>query len=119
MPAPPWNDRLIEALMDIKPLRGLKVILAHVERYDYNDIEALFRLGLKGQLNASAFGSFGKRRRYRGWIDDGYVIALGSDIHGEGRAYDEYLHTMNILGERGQRLQQSMHSLIYKKEIRL
>jgi protein-tyrosine phosphatase len=117
MPAPPWTDRYFDALKRIKSDRGLEVILAHVERYKPSDVETLFSLGLRGQINASAYQNVFLRRRLSRWIESGCVIALGSDIHGVSAAYTEYLKTMRMLGSSGDKLQYSMYDLILNKRM--
>ena len=112
MPDAPWTMRLADTLTQIVTERGLSIVLAHVDRYPQKDVEELFSLGFQGQLNASALHSiFGRRILYK-WIDRGCVVALGSDIHGEGKAYKEYSKAMQLLGERGDKMQALMHRLV-------
>ncbi len=115
MPTPPWPDRLIDSLIQIKSERGFEIVLAHVERYDAKAIQQLFSLGMLGQLNASAFHRIFERKRFYNWIDDSYVVALGSDIHGYDKAYNDYSNAMRILGHRGEILQNKMGILIINK----
>jgi len=114
MPYEKWTDSCIDTLIRIKAERSLDIILAHVDRYAARAAEELFSLGLRGQINASALGNPFKLRQIFGWIDSGAAIALGSDIHGTGRAYKDYSRAMRILGERGRILQQSMRKIIYE-----
>ncbi len=118
MPQGPWTAELIDSLLRTKSEQGLNVILAHVERYPSEQIEELFRLGIKGQVNASAFASLTRRGRYYKWIDGGFVVALGSDVHGESRAYKDYSRAMLILRGRGERLQKSMCDLIFRTRVK-
>lgn len=118
MPGSPWNTRLIESLIHIKEVLGFEVVLAHVERYDPDDIQKLFSLGMLGQLNASAFCGLFLKSRYLSWIDDSFITALGSDIHGLGKAYKEYSIAMKKLGDRGDLLQEAMSCLIKESKIK-
>ncbi len=118
MPQEPWTARLIDSLLRTRSERRLNVILAHVERYSPEEIEELFRLNIKGQINASALVSLTRRGRYYKWIDGGFVNALGSDVHGTGGAYKDYSRAMLILGGRGEMLQKSMNDLMLKAKIR-
>ena len=72
----------IESLMD----KGIKPILAHVERYylfqrDQAAFRAIMQLPLYIQLNAGAFCSFKMRRTAFKMIDFGKPVLLGSDCH--------------------------------------
>ncbi len=113
MPEPPWSGRLIDTLMCIRKDRDLNIVLAHVDRYPQKNVDELFSLGLRGQLNASAVHIMVGRGKINGWIDRGSVVALGSDIHGTGRAYKEYSRAMRLLKERGYILQRRMFDLIF------
>ena len=57
------------------------VVMAHAERYDPSWISEILEAGAKLQLNASAF-SFFKIKRVLPWLENGDVVAIGSDIHG-------------------------------------
>lgn len=83
MPEEEWSDKLIGALVELRAA-GLRPILAHVDRYPAKDVEALFELGFRGQLNFSAVAGAGlfKRRKFLRWIDNAAIVALGSDLHG-------------------------------------
>ncbi len=98
MPPCEWDDALTDTLLRISDA-GLRPVLAHPDRYPAEDVEALFRLGLRGQLNADAFRRAGLRRRQRllGWIDRGWILAFGSDLHGSS---PEYAKSLRILSER-------------------
>ena len=75
-------------------------VLAHVDRYDPVVIENLFGLGLLGQLNAEPFIHRFRRHRLLPWIDQGRIVALGSDIHGTEIGYTQYRKAVDYLGER-------------------
>lgn len=87
-------------------------ILAHVDRYDPSVIENLFGLGLKGQLNAEPFSRHFHRRRLLPWIDQGQIVALGSDIHGTEIGYTQYLKAREFLGERFETIEARARKLI-------
>ena len=63
---------------------GYKVILAHADRYPKNLIDKLLTYGVKLQLNANSLVGFNrlKNKHLLKWISKGFVVALGSDIHG-------------------------------------
>lgn len=60
---------------------GYTVVLAHVDRYPYKYIDELVAIGAELQVNASALTGLIKHREIYNWIKNGYVVALGSDIH--------------------------------------
>ena len=86
-----------ERLMDEYDIRP---VLAHVDRYDPGLINRLFGLGLQGQLNAEPFCRTFSRRRLLPWIDQGHIVALGSDIHGTEIGYTEFRKAVDYLGPR-------------------
>ncbi len=114
MPEPPWSERLIVTLERVNSDRGLNVLLAHVDRYPQKDVEKLFSLGFRGQLNASALHIMVGRNKINKWIDSGSIAALGSDIHGLSRAYKDYSRAMSLLGKRGSEIQSRMYDLLAK-----
>ena len=64
--------------------RGITPILAHVDRYPAHLIEEMFDMGLQGQINAgSMVGGLLKPRRLLSWIEEGRIVAFGSDLHGK------------------------------------
>ena len=70
---------------------GYDVVLAHADRYDPSNIDRLVSLGAKIQLNADSLSSLFVKKHIKRWIDNGYVCALGSDIHGEDeKAYKRF-----------------------------
>ena len=82
MPFTKWSDAVLDTVGAIRD-GGFTVIFAHLDRYVPEAAEALFALGMKGQLNLSALGTRNpwKRKRLMRWIDNGDIVAVGSDIH--------------------------------------
>ena len=73
--------------------KGFKVVLAHADRYRKEDIDLLIDMGAKIQLNADALDSFFLKGKYKKWLREGAVVALGSDIHGaNAKAYKLFLN---------------------------
>ena len=92
--------------------RGLCPVLAHVDRYDPDQIENLFGMGLLGQLNAEPLTHRMRRRRYLPWIDRGCIVALGSDIHGTEIGYSQYQKAADYLGERFDAIESRVRALL-------
>jgi protein-tyrosine phosphatase len=112
MPDHPWPDRVVEALGHIASERGLTQVLAHVDRYPKQDIEILFAQGLIGQVNAGAVCALLTRQRVLRWVEQGHIVALGSDIHQLSNAYQYYKRAMRVLGKQGQHMQDTMAQLV-------
>ncbi len=75
--------RTVENIID----SGIKVILAHADRYKAEIIEKFIDIGAKIQLNADSLSKILLPRHIRSWIERGLVVALGSDIHGDSSKY--------------------------------
>ena len=103
---------LTETFLRLMEEKRIDPILAHVDRYDPAHIENFFSMGLRGQVNASALCRLFGRRRLIGWIDGGFIHALGSDIHGTEIGYSEYLKARAYLGARADRLERRMKRLL-------
>ena len=77
-----WDRSLYRTIHEIMG-RGIKPVLAHVDRYPAQLIEDLFDMGLQGQINAASMtaGLFKPKSLLR-WIREGRIVAFGSDLHG-------------------------------------
>ena len=93
-----WESGLIETLVRLRDKNGLKVILAHGERYPIKELEKLLRSGFRTQVNVSSIKCFYTRYVVKKWIKQNYVAAFGSDIHGLRNYYREYVGCMKKLG---------------------
>lgn len=72
-------------------LMGYRVVLAHADRYQADDIEKLVSSGAKIQLNADSVTTFFKKKHLYNWAERGLVVALGSDIHNANKsAYKKF-----------------------------
>ena len=80
---------------------GYKVILAHVDRYSKENIEQLLDVGVNMlQVNADSLDKLFKPKHILEWAKQGYVVALGSDIHGaDPKAYKHFLKAKVALGD--------------------
>ncbi len=79
---------------------GYTVVLAHADRYDPENIEMLLSAGAKIQLNASALSGISVKPHIKRWINDGYVVAIGSDIHSDDkRAYKSFVKAKKRLSK--------------------
>ncbi len=107
-----WSRGLYDTIDGICEL-GISPILAHVDRYPAKLIEPLFEIGIQGQVNAEALNRFFKPRQLLRWIDEGHIVALGSDLHGASpNAYDAFKKVLSSMPERIERLMQTSNELL-------
>jgi len=89
----------LETLDGICEEVGLTPVIAHIDRYTPKCAEVLLEHGYLCQLNISAFGRlFGNKQLLR-WIDSGYAIALGSDLHQDDVGYKLWSKARKFMGE--------------------
>lgn len=87
LPDGDWSEALSDSVQALnRRLRG-GVLLACVEDYNPAQVKALFERGAHGQLSFKALEHHKQREQYLPWIAAGFVTALGSNLHGETRAY--------------------------------
>ena len=89
-----WTPKLYETAEEIMSM-GIQPVLAHVDRYPKKAIEPLLKKGLLAQVNADGLCRLMKRKQLVEWIDSGYVVALGSDLH--GAAPDGYRYWYRVM----------------------
>ena len=101
LPFSDFRSSYVETLRKITK-RGFDVVLAHVDRYPREDIESLVDVGItRFQVNADALAGLLKPKQIVHWINLGYVIALGSDIHGDDpKAYKRYSKAKKYLNKK-------------------
>ncbi len=76
---------------------SLQVVIAHVDRYP--ELAApILDAGYMGQLNASSLCTLFRKKRLYDWIEQGSIVALGSDLHGVRTGYSEFLQAKKKLG---------------------
>lgn len=85
MPMSKWTDYTLGELSELANTKGLKVMMAHIERYlsiqEHGVVQKLRERGLLIQVNASFFEGFvGKRKALR-MLGDGLIQFIGSDCH--------------------------------------
>ena len=85
MPFSRWPSRTVSEVLELNDRQGVQVVLAHVERYLPMQYEEAWRTfaenGVLMQASASAFRSWGKRRKIRSMMRDGMIQFFGSDCH--------------------------------------
>ena len=85
MPFTIWTKFVLQELFELANLRGLKVIIAHIERYmmfqDKYTVAKLCENGLLMQVNATFFQRFGSRTKAMRLLGEGFIHFVGSDCH--------------------------------------
>lgn len=97
----PFNDFQVGYIYSVRNMikSGYRIILAHADRYNVEHIYSLLDVGAQIQLNADSLNRFFKRRALYKWVEEGAVVALGSDIHGPDRAaYNDFAVAKKKLG---------------------
>lgn len=82
MPYGKWDQQLYDCLYSLQ-LKGIRPILAHIERYAVHEKEfsALRELGLLYQVNADSFLRFPEKRFLLKLYEENMIHVLGSDMH--------------------------------------
>ena len=85
---------------------GFDIVLAHVDRYPQENIERMLDVGVsKFQINAKSLVGLFKKKHLFEWIDQGLVVAIGSDIHDEDKkAYKNFKKAVAVLGKCAERI---------------
>ena len=85
MPFTSWSRRMVEEVVELQRSRGLKVLLAHVERYmkdqDGQVWETFRQNGVWMQCNANFFLRWQTKRKAQALFKKGEIQMLGSDTH--------------------------------------
>lgn len=87
-----------DAIYKIESSRGLKPIIAHIDRYPKLVQEELLSMDLMIQVNAEAFKSIFKCGQYAKLFRNGMAHLLGSDVHGtSGEHYKLFAKACKLL----------------------
>ena len=92
-----WDQSLYNTVREIKK-QGINPVLAHVDRYPKESIEELFDMGLYGQINCDSLVKLFKPKHLLRWIEDGKIVAFGSDLHGNNpKSYAPFTKVMSTM----------------------
>ena len=85
MPYSRWSERTLEEVVGIPGNHGLKVVLAHVERYlhlqEKDTLDHLLSCGIFVQCNASFFLDTERSHTAMDMLEKGKIHVIGSDVH--------------------------------------
>ena len=81
------------AIMD----QGVRVVLAHAERYEFSYVNEFVSYGAKIQINSGSLSKLlGVSKEIINWFESEAVVAIGTDIHGPDKnAYKSFLRAQN------------------------
>lgn len=87
MPFSAWNDSVLQEVADLMSKRGLRVIIAHLERFlklpgNKPYVKKLLNLPVLVQINAESLTDWKSRRMVLKLYRTGQAQLLGSDCHG-------------------------------------
>ncbi len=113
-----WGRELYHTIHEIQR-QGIRPILAHVDRYPAPLIDELFSdMNLIGQVNADSLTRMIKPKQILNWIDEGRIVALGSDLHGqEAKAHAPFVKVVNNMKERASVIMEEAESLFHRAEL--
>ncbi len=83
MPMAFWNTNIITTALALN--ERFDLVLAHIDRYPSNELSKLLDFGITAQVNAGNILKGHNKKRLYGWLGEGLVVALGSDLHGEDK----------------------------------
>lgn len=107
-----WDQALYGTIKSIVK-QGIQPVFAHVDRYPRDLVERLFDMGLYGQLNADSLVKFMKPKHLVQWMDDGRIVALGSDLHGcNPKGYAPFRKVVATMPDRVERIMMTAAGLL-------
>jgi protein-tyrosine phosphatase len=107
-----WDNDLFRTVHELKK-KGYRIVLAHVDRYPADLIEEMFDMGVQGQINADSLNKLFKPKQLMRWIDEGNIVALGSDLHGcDPKSYAPFTKVVSSMADRTERIMRSTEALL-------
>ena len=104
---------MADAIGYIETARKLRVVIAHIDRYEETVQENLLDMGYGIQVNAESVCSRGQRRKLRKLFEEGRAHLLGSDVHTEPeKSYGWYEKAVKLLGREGQRVMETARGIV-------
>jgi len=100
MPYGAWDGWVFDVLLAISSVRHLKLIIAHVDRYEPNDLLKLIPFGFTLQVNSESICRRGVRKRLMPYINSSDISLLGSDVHDMPEySYSRFTRAIKLLGD--------------------
>ncbi len=112
MPTTKWSDVTFETVEAISEM-DLIPVMAHVDRYKPKYVEQLLKLNVKAQLNPGAFSGFANKRCSLKWLEEGKIVALGSDLHElDEKSYKAFASATKAVGKYASVIDSAMLELL-------
>lgn len=83
MPSSPWKEWMLEAVYKLS-VRGYKPVMAHIDRFQYQDKQALnslYELDVLYQINTDAFLEPAMSKKVAELLMNGRAHIIGTDMH--------------------------------------
>ncbi len=100
MPFYKWSTDIVNTVERLSDIKDIVPVMAHADRYRTEDVQKIIDLGIDLQLNTSSLCNRFKNHRLKKWLASGYVIALGSDIHGTKVGYKDWIKCSKKFGNK-------------------
>lgn len=81
MPFGHFSERVLYTVEQLT-LRDILPVMAHIDRYESEDVRALMSLPVLAQVNAASLCKRGIRKMLEKYFMEGRVVALATDLHG-------------------------------------
>ena len=118
MPMESWGNWVYTAIEKIISVHKILPIIVHVDRYPEKEVEKLLDWNLVYQINAEAFQSIWKRRKFIQWVQQERVQLIGSDVHGDdGKDYVAFDKALKLIGKSEDLLMRNARWIIEGKDI--
>ena len=113
MPSGIWQNWIADAIGYIESARKLRVVIAHIDRYEKTMQEKLLDMGCGIQVNAESLCNRRERRKLCKLFKTGQAHVLGSDVHTDAeQAYGWFEKAVKILGKDGETAMETARSIL-------
>ncbi len=99
MPFTHFDTVLLETVEKIVRKGEFQIVMAHIDRYDTEDVESLMELPVWGQINAESLLSKSTRRNMQKYFTENRIAAFASDLHmANKQTISKYLKGLSKFG---------------------
>ena len=114
LPTSPWTPQLFRDLYTLSSAGGIRLILAHLERYtrlqDKKALQSLYEMDLMIQMNAGPLLRRADRHNAMKFLNDGKADLLGSDAHNLSDRPQNLLQGYQLLSQKCPEIANKLHS---------
>jgi protein-tyrosine phosphatase len=118
MPNTTGDDWVYQSIFEIKGKRGLRPIIAHIDRCSKEKAKRLLEMDVLIQVNAAAFTSFKKSYYVMKLFKKNKVHVLGSDAHGFADEYLDFHQAQKKLGSLADTVMSNAERIIHNEFIK-